>query len=130
MKRAWLSLLTLALPLSARADASALQAELQCSRATAPGRIVCELRTRALTGKLVWSDALVVSAPPFARPLRSRVVAESGLAKLALVASEPGRGTLEVAARGVVCQPGGAAEACHAHTEQVSAVIEVDANLP
>jgi hypothetical protein len=130
MKRALVALALVVSPSLARADASLLAAELRCARITAPGRIVCELSTRAMSGKLVWSDALVISAPPFVRPLRSRVLARDGSVKLALVASEAGRGTLEVAARGVVCQAGGAAEACHAQRTVVSAVIEVDANLP
>jgi len=103
-----------------QAEDSPFQASLSCQPAAGPGRILCELTTRATRGKLVWSDALVVRAPDFARPLRSRVVAQlgtpgapgSGSAKLALVASSPGAGKLELLARGVICQHGSAAESC------------------
>lgn len=102
------------------ADASPFQASLSCQPAAGPGRILCELTTRALRGKLVWSDALVVRAPAFARPLRSRFVAQLGAAaaaggawaKLALVASEAGAGKLELLARGVICEDGPAGEWC------------------
>ena len=102
------------------AEGPLFQASLSCPPAAAPGRIVCELVTRATAGKLVWSDALVVRAPVFARPLRSRFVAQLGAtpatgeasAKLALVATEVGDGKLELLARGVICHEGPAGEWC------------------
>ena len=112
----------LALLLAARlqADDAPFQASLSCQPATGPGRILCELTTRATRGKLVWCDALVVRAPAFARPLRSRFVAQLGTpaasggawAKLALVASETGAGKLELLARGVICYDGPSGEWC------------------
>jgi len=112
-----LSAVALSLASRGKADGEPFQASLSCQAAAGPGRILCELSTRAAEGKLVWSDALVVRAPAFARPLRSRVVArlrdaeDSGgaWAKLALVASEAGEGQLELLARGVIChdRPGG-----------------------
>src|SRR3954469_11028359 len=117
-------LLGLALGLSFAPGLSAenlpFQASLSCQPAVGPGRILCELTTRATRGKLVWSDALVVRAPAFARPLRSRLVAQVGApaasggawAKFALVASEAGQGKLELLARGVVCHDGPAGEWC------------------
>jgi hypothetical protein len=102
------------------AEDSPFVASLSCQSAAGPGRILCELTTRATRGKLVWSDALVVRAPAFARPLRSRVVAQLGTpaasggawAKFALVASQAGEGKLELLARGVICQDGSAGEWC------------------
>ena len=110
-----------------------LQARLSCLPAFAPGRIVCELTAHATVGKLVWSDALVVRAPAFARPLRSRIVAQLGAArapggawaKLALVASESGAGKLELLARGVICQAGPNAEWCAAVQAPVTYELRV-----
>jgi hypothetical protein len=117
-----------------QADDAPFQASLSCQPAVGPGRIVCELTTRATAGKLVWSDALVVRAPAFARPLRSRFVAHlrssaaagGAWAKLALVASEGGEGKLELLARGVICYEGAAGEWCRA----VRAPVTVDLHVP
>jgi hypothetical protein len=121
-----------------RADANALQAHLSCQSAAGPGRVLCELTTKPSSGKLVWSDALVVRAPGFARPLRSRFVAQLGAgaepaaawAKLALVASGPGRGQLELLARGVICPDPGAREPCKAVVLPVSTWVEVGQTAP
>lgn len=120
---------------SARADPPALAADLSCERVAAPGRVVCQLTANATSGKLVWSDVLVVRAPGFARPLRSRVVAaasEPGVAaaKLALVATEPGSGTLEVLLRGVVCRAGPSGESCASEVLAASAAVEVGPAAP
>lgn len=100
-----------------------------------PGRILCELTTHAAQGKLVWSDALVVRAPAFARPLRSRLVAQfatpaasgGAWAKLALVATESGAGKLELLARGVICHDGPAGEWCAPVQAKVSVDLQVSA---
>ena len=106
-------LLALGLSLAPRSQAedAPFQASASCEPAAGPGRIVCELRAKATRGQLVWSDALVVRAPAFARPLRSRIVAQSNSpgasggawAKFALVAADVGTGKLELLARGVLC---------------------------
>lgn len=118
--------------LRASASESPLTARLTCQRASGPGRIVCELSTRANAGRLVWSDALVVRAPDFARPLRSRVVAQlepsgrgGAFVKFALVAGEQGQGKLELLARGVVCSNGASGEWCAPEVVPVTALIEV-----
>ena len=116
-----------------RADEPSLRANLSCPPASGPGRIVCELTARATRGQLVWSDALVVRAPAFARPLRSRLVAQlvsSGAnggawAKLALVASDTGEGKLELLARGVICHDGSAGETCAAVQAPVTVELRV-----
>ena len=116
-----------------RADPPELQAELHCAPAAGPGRILCELRTSARSGRLVWSDALVVRAPAFARPLRSRFLTqlgtagapEGGFAKLALVASEPGQGKLELLARAVVCRDGTNGEWCAPEVLNITTLVEV-----
>ena len=128
----------LALAPSVDADTPPLRAELECQRARSPGRVVCELRISASSGTLVWSDALVVRAPPFARPLRSRVSAELGTsaepgvakAKLALVASEPGQAPLGILARAVGCREHAAGEGCFPEVLSVSAPVQVDAPPP
>jgi hypothetical protein len=120
------------------ADANALEAHLSCQSAAGPGRVLCELTTKPTKGKLVWSDALVVRAPGFARPLRSRVVVQLGAGsepgaawvKLALVASGPGQGKLELLARGVVCPDPSAGEPCKAVVLPVSALVEVGQTPP
>jgi hypothetical protein len=123
----------LSLAARVRADEVPFQASLSCEPAAGPGRILCELRARATQGKLVWSDALVVRAPGFVRPLRSRLVAQLGTpaasggawAKLALVASEAGEGKLELLARGVICQDGPAGESCTPVLAPVTVEIHV-----
>jgi hypothetical protein len=116
-----------------QADDPPFQASLSCQPAVGPGRILCELTTRATRGKLVWSDALVVRAPAFARPLRSRFVAQLGppalsggaWAKLALVASGAAQGKLELLARGVICYDEAAGEWCGPVQAAVAAEIRV-----
>jgi hypothetical protein len=115
------------------ADGAPFEASLSCQPAAGPGRILCELTTRAVQGKLVWSDALVVRAPAFARPLRSRFVSRlreaegsgGAWAKLALVASEAGEGKLELLARGVICHEGPAGEWCGPVQAPVTVEIHV-----
>jgi hypothetical protein len=121
-----------------QADDPPFQASLSCQPVSGPGRILCELTTRATQGKLVWSDALVVRAPAFARPLRSRFVAQLGTpaasggawAKLALVASETGAGKLELLARGVICQDGPAGEWCEPVLAPVTVELSVGSARP
>jgi hypothetical protein len=135
MKRA-LALLPLALlavlPTQLFAAPAELTARLTCQRAPGPGRILCEFSTQAHTGKLVWSDALVLHAPSFVRPLRSRLVAQldpsgaaSASAKLALIATEAGEGKLELLARAVVCREGPSGEWCDPEVLPVTALVTV-----
>ena len=135
-------LLALALGLSlaphSQAEDAPFRAHSSCQPAVGPGRIVCELRVNATRGQLVWSDALVVRAPGFARPLRSRVVAQldsssasgGAWAKFALVASEAGTGKLELLARGVLCHEGPAGESCVPVLAPVTVELRVAANAP
>lgn len=123
---------TLAVGASAAGRAPGLTAELSCQHGAGPGRILCELTTRARTGQLVWSDALVVRAPQFARPLRSRFVAPldssgaaSASAKLALVALTAGEGRLELLARAVVCHDGANGQWCAPEVQPVTAQVSV-----
>ncbi|HEY4158527.1 MAG TPA: hypothetical protein VGM29_10540 [Polyangiaceae bacterium] len=93
------------------AEEPALDARLACAPAARPGRVFCQLDLVAKNGRVAWGDALVTEAPSFVRPLRSRVQARSAengaamlVAKLALVATEAGSGSLAISARAVVCR--------------------------
>ena len=87
-------------------------ARLSCRPEAGPGRVLCELEVEARSASLAWADGLVVRSPEFASPLRSRVGKSQASAKtptrlrlpIALAATGTGQGTLEVAARWVVCQ--------------------------
>jgi len=138
-RRLWLAALASSLVLAsvAEADSAApsLSARVTCAPAKTPGRILCDLAIAAPSGKLVWVDVLVVKAPPFARPLRSRVVAQLGAlgtasAKLALVASELGKGELELRVRGVLCHEGPNGEWCGPEVAPISGVVEVGQAAP
>ncbi len=121
---------------AARGDASLLVAGLSCAKLDAPGRILCDLHANAPSAKLVWADALVVAAPEFARPLRSRVALQllagtsQASAKLALVGARPGKGELAVLVRGVVCRATSSGEVCHPEQQRVSTELEVSAAAP
>jgi len=141
MSARWGSLalaLFLSLGASAQADEPPFQASLSCQPAAGRGRILCDLRARATHGRLVWSDALVVRAPAFARPLRSRFVAQlesstasgTASARLALVASAPGEGKLELLARGVVCQERPSGEWCGPVQAPATVDIRVSPSAP
>ena len=89
----------------------ALSSRLQCQRRPTPGRVVCEAELEVDTGVLAWADVLVLEAPEFAPPLRSRV-GSGGLfmksprrqrLQLALAATAEGVGILKVRARVVHC---------------------------
>ena len=97
---------------AARADA-ALGGSFSCPQRETAGRVVCEvnLSLRAGESSLVWVDALVLKAPPFLRPLRSRVtvpVSRGGGDALnlpvAFVAQELGRAEVTVRVRAVACR--------------------------
>jgi hypothetical protein len=103
---------------TARADGGtrfSLLTEVSCDPLPGPGKVQCLVRVRPVGGVLKWSDAIVVAAPSFAPPLRTRVAA--GDAKrndadgvefsLALAATGDGVGELRVLARGAVCGDGG-----------------------
>ena len=135
VKRAWATTLivgcTVLRAAPVCADGSGLEVAAHCDRAPAPGRVLCEVSAKPRSGRLVWSDVLVVRAPEFARPLRSRVLAvlgtspELATAKLALVAVQPGQGRLDLLVRGVICQAANAAQGCKAVSQPLSAVLEV-----
>jgi hypothetical protein len=92
-----------------------LHAEASCEALLGPGKVVCTVRVRPVAGRLRWGDVIVLSAPPFAPPLRTRAAAgdatrsdaEGADFSLALAATGNGSGALRVLGRGVVCGEGG-----------------------
>ncbi|RYZ06528.1 MAG: hypothetical protein EOO73_16280 [Myxococcales bacterium] len=116
------------------AEPAPVQVELSCRPEAAPGRVLCELSYRAAVGRrLAWADALVLRAPEFARPLRSRVTpersrgAEPGERKvsLAFVALVSGVGQVTVRARSVICHGQGEQESCRPHSQNLTAELRV-----
>jgi hypothetical protein len=103
----------------ARADGGALAVslvtEMTCDPLPGPGKVQCMVRVRPIGGALRWSDAIVLAAPPFAPPLRTRVAvgdakrndAEGADFSLALAATGDGVGEVKVLARATVCGDGG-----------------------
>jgi hypothetical protein len=89
----------------------ALAAEVRCDPIPGPGKVICTVRERPVGGKFSWGDVIVLAAPPFAPPLRTRVAAgdathsdaEGADFGLALAATADGAGELRVLARAVVC---------------------------
>ena len=95
--------------------AVSLLTEVTCDPLPGPGKVQCLVRIRPVGGALRWSDAIVLSAPTFAPPLRTRVAsddakrsdAEGADFSLALAATGDGEGELKVLARATVCGDGG-----------------------
>jgi hypothetical protein len=111
---------------------SELSARLVCPPRPGPGRVVCEAEIEIETGLLAWADVLVVEAPPFAPPLRSRV-GPSALfmsserrqrLQLALAATGAGSGHLRVRARAVLC-PDAEMRACRPVVRDAEAQVMV-----
>jgi hypothetical protein len=109
----------------------ALLAEAACDPAPGPGKIHCTVRQRPKGGKWTWGDVIVVSAPPFAPPLRTRVAAGDASRSdadgadfaLALAATADGSGELRVLARAIVCGSSG----CRPVRAEASAKVVVGA---
>jgi hypothetical protein len=112
-----------------------VSARLLCQRESSPGRVRCELELETQTGRLVWGDARIVSAPEHAPPLRARI--GSQLASdhterrlrlpVSLVATREGSGRLVVEGRAVVCPGATARAACRPATRRAEAIVEVGA---
>lgn len=113
-------------------DPSPLAAALTCTPEPAPGRVACELELEIERGRLAWFDAVVLSAPDFAPPLRARVASSSASSRtdrrarlpISLLARREGRGTLAVRARAVVCD----GRRCRTEQRDVEAEVKVGAD--
>jgi len=109
-----------------------LSVRLECQRRPTPGRVLCEAELELASGVLRWADVLVVAAPDFARPLRSRVGPNALFMKterrqrlqLALAATQLGRGTLRVRARAVQC-PDASGRDCRALVHEAETTVSV-----
>lgn len=109
-----------------------VDARLSCRAESSPGRVLCELEVEAASGSVPWADALVVEAPEFAPPLRSRVGPTQATARterrtrlpLALAATRNGRGQLIVSARWVICGDASGRD-CNSGTTRATAPVRV-----
>jgi hypothetical protein len=114
---------------SAPAGAPFVTAQASCEPMGAPGKLRCAVRARPEQGAWQWGDVVVLAAPPFALPLRTRLGLfdvvhkdESGMEfALALGATAAGAGTLRVRVRAVVCGERG----CLPVTAEAEAQVEV-----
>lgn len=137
------SLATLVLALVALRPASArgesVTASASCERKTAKGRVVCDVEVETDAGRIAWADVVVVEAPPFAPPLRSRVGIADARTRterrvripVAFVATGLGKGAVLVRARVVVCRPEGksGAESCVPDSREARAELVVGSDL-
>jgi hypothetical protein len=114
-----------------------LHARIECQPRPTPGRVLCEAELEVETGVLRWADVLVLEAPAFAPPLRARVGPSALFMKsdqrqrlqLALAATEPGAGRLEIRARAVHC-PDASGRNCQPVVRRASASVSVGSIEP
>jgi len=103
-----------------------LRAAMTCQTEPGSGRLLCTVSFEAPGGRaLSWCDALVVSAPPAAKPLRSRVRG-TGTPKrvvLGFVLGAGAGGRIDVLARAVACPAKGSA-ACESLSKSVGFTVE------
>jgi hypothetical protein len=109
-----------------------------CERKAARGRVVCDVEMEVTRGRIAWADVVVVTAPPFAPPLLSRVGMADARSRtdrriripVAFVATSQGRGTVEVRARVVVCEVGpDGTDTCRPATRGASAELVVGTDV-
>lgn len=112
-------------------EAPAVVAQVQCDKATEPGRVRCGVDVRPTDRqKLVWADVAVVRAPSFSSALRGRVGPGEATARdatgyrfaLALVARINGKGPVVLRVRAVTCADG---DGCRASSVEVSTELSV-----
>lgn len=116
----------------ASSDVPALALRLDCPTRAGKGRVVCTLEVEARKGKVLrWADALVVSSPEFAPPLRSRILAtlpQEGAPKatisIPLFAREENTGVVRVKARAVVCEEA-ERDTCAPESREIEASVAV-----
>lgn len=100
----------------ARADDAGIAEDadvaLRCPPSQGTGRVRCTVDAVARPEhSITWADVVVISAPPFATPLRGRVAPEDAIDQsrdrwrweFALAARTRGRGEVTVRVRAVVC---------------------------
>lgn len=117
---------------TAAASPSEFSVRLECQRRPTPGRLLCEAELEVRGGTLAWGDVLVLEAPGFAPPLRSRLGPSAVFMKteqrqrlqMALAATDAGTGRLKVRARAVHC-PEPPHGDCRAVTAEAEAAVLV-----
>ena len=104
-----------------------LRGSMDCRAERETGRLVCSVELAAPAVEvLTWSDALVVSAPPAARPLRARVAGTGRPPRrivLAFVLGPGVGGRIEVLARAVTC-PTTETRACTSRSKRFGFDVE------
>lgn len=120
-----------------RAD-RAIEVTATCEHKAAKGRVICDVEIEAGSGRVVWADVIVVEAPAFAPPLRSRVAAADARARterrvripVAFVAIAQGRGSVTVRGRAVVCGSAGSGPAsCGPVSKEAKAELVVGTDV-
>lgn len=115
-----------------------MQVSAICERKAAKGRVTCEVELEVATGRVAWADVVVVSAPAFAPPLRSRVGMGDARARterrvripVAFIATGTGRGAVVLRARAAVCEASaGGSETCRPGTGEARAELVVGADI-
>jgi hypothetical protein len=142
MTRAVRGLLAIAIvSASTRADAestaAATTATASCEHRSTKGRVLCDVELETASGRLAWADVVVVEAPPFAPPLRSRIALGEARSRtdtrvripVAFVATREGRGKVRFRARAVVCRPLNGAERCTTEVREAPAEIRVGTDI-
>jgi hypothetical protein len=104
-----------------------LRGGMDCRAERETGRLVCSVELEAPADEvLTWSDALVVSAPPAARPLRARVAGTGRPPRrivLGFVLGPGAGGRIEVLARAVTC-PTSETRACASRSRRFGYDVE------
>ena len=112
---------------AAPAPALALGAGLDCREELGTGRLLCTVEISPPFGySIAWSDALVVEAPPAARPLRSRVPGAGDPPRsivLGFVLASGEGGSIEIVARAAVCPAPPRAGACRPLSIRLAAPV-------
>jgi hypothetical protein len=141
MQNRVLSLLLFAPCLVGAADGAdrSIDVTATCEHKATKGRVICDVEIEAGGGSVAWADVLVVDAPVFAPPLRSRVAAADARARtqrrvripVAFVATAQGRGIVTVRGRAVVCGNlvGGKPGSCGAVSKEAKTELVVGTDV-
>jgi hypothetical protein len=119
-----------------REDAAppSIAVDASCDAIAGPGKVRCAVHVRPRGGTWRWGDVIVVAAPAFAPPLRTRAGASDIVRKteaevefaLALAATADGSGALRIRARAVLCGDAG----CRPVSGETEARVTVGGSQP
>jgi hypothetical protein len=125
--------------LAAPKETAPVEVVASCERKATKGRVICDVELEAANARIAWADVVVIGAPAFAPPLRSRVGITDARSRtdrrvrlpVALIATSQGRGTVSMRARAVLCTvtAPGASETCRAATKEVSTELVVGTDV-